>query len=142
LRAVRPGLARVPGSMLIVISSPYSKRGELYRAYEKHFGQEGHDTLFIKGGTIDFNPTFDGREIARAMEDDPESARAEYLGEFRSDLEALFSIERLRAVTPPGIYERPFGGAPKMRAFVDPSGGSSDSFTLGIAGTVNDVETL
>ena len=55
----------------------------------------GHDTLFIKGTTLDFNPTFDQREIDRAMEEDPDAARAEYLGEFRSDLEALFSIERI-----------------------------------------------
>ena len=144
LRAVRPGLARVPGSLLIVISSPYARRGEMYRAYEKHFGQEGHDTLFINGGTLDFNPTFDRRELARAMEEDPEAARAEYLGEFRSDLEALFSIERIAAVTPTGVAERSPQTADLrwVRAFVDPSGGSSDSFTLGIAGSVGEAEHL
>jgi hypothetical protein len=35
--AVKPGLATLPGSMLIGISSPYRKSGLLYTKYKKHF---------------------------------------------------------------------------------------------------------
>jgi hypothetical protein len=40
LRAVRPSLASVPGSLLVAISSPYAQRGELHRVYERHFGKD------------------------------------------------------------------------------------------------------
>ena len=36
LRALRPALARVPGSLLAVVSSPYARRGELFRAFQRH----------------------------------------------------------------------------------------------------------
>jgi hypothetical protein len=40
LRALRPGMASIPGSMLLLASSPYAKRGELYAAYRRHFGKD------------------------------------------------------------------------------------------------------
>ena len=53
LRAVRPGLARVPGSMLVVVSSPYSQRGELYSAWQRyHEGTPPH-ILFLQSPTLD-----------------------------------------------------------------------------------------
>jgi hypothetical protein len=41
LNALRPGLATIPGSLLVAISSPYSRRGPLWTAYRKHFAQDG-----------------------------------------------------------------------------------------------------
>jgi hypothetical protein len=40
LRALRPGMASIPGSVLLMASSPYAKRGELYGAYRRHFGKD------------------------------------------------------------------------------------------------------
>ena len=40
LRALRPGLASIPGSMLLIASSPYAKRGELYNAFRRHYGKD------------------------------------------------------------------------------------------------------
>lgn len=40
LRAVRPALARVPGSLLVLISSVYAQRGELYWYLKEGFGRE------------------------------------------------------------------------------------------------------
>ena len=67
------------------------------------------------------------------MEKDPASAAAEYLAEFRTDIEAYVSREAVEACVEWGTHER--GPLPGHRyvGFVDPSGGSSDSFTLGIA---------
>jgi hypothetical protein len=38
--AIKPGMATLPGSMLLCASSPYSRRGELWNAYNRYFGKE------------------------------------------------------------------------------------------------------
>jgi len=40
LRALRPALARVPGSMLVLISTVYATRGELYWYLKEGFGKD------------------------------------------------------------------------------------------------------
>ena len=76
LRALRPGLASIPGSMLLLASSPYAKRGELYSAYRRHFGIEGARVLVWKADTGSMNPAIDPEIIAEAYETDPEAARS------------------------------------------------------------------
>src|SRR5207247_2524861 len=58
LRAVRPALARVPGSLLAVISSPYAMRGELYRTWQSKFGKEDPHVLVVQADTRALNPSF------------------------------------------------------------------------------------
>ena len=72
LRVLRPGLATIPGSMLLIASSPYSQRGELYNAYRRHFGRDDARVLVWKASTAEMNPSIDPRIIAEAYEDDPE----------------------------------------------------------------------
>lgn len=133
LRALRPALARVPGSMLVVISSPYARRGELYRAWRDHYGKdESTSVLVVKAPTLDLNPSFDEREIERAYAEDPVSAAAEYGAEFRSDVEAFVSREAVEGCVVAGRIELPPVRGITYQAFVDPSGGSADSFTLAI----------
>jgi hypothetical protein len=95
----RPCLASIPGSLLLSISSPYARRGELYRAFEKHWGKDGDDVLFWKASSLEMNPSLDARIIAEAFERDPAIAAAEWGGEFRSDCERLFTEEMLEAAT-------------------------------------------
>src|SRR4051794_32142465 len=78
LAAVRPGLASIPGSMLLLGSSPYAKRGALYAAYRKHWAQDGSRVLVWKGGTTEMNPRIDRRFIEEAREADPARASSEY----------------------------------------------------------------
>ena len=73
-----------------------------------------------------------GGIIAEAYEDDPESAKAEYGGEFRTDLADYISRETVEAVTMWGRHELPPEPGVSYSAFVDPSGGVSDSMTLAI----------
>ena len=40
LRALRPGMASIPGSMLLMASSPYAKRGELFNIFRRFFGKD------------------------------------------------------------------------------------------------------
>ena len=71
--------------------------------------------------------------IDQAMDDDPAAASAEWLGQFRADLESLFAREALDAVIARGRFELPPVPGIAYVRFVDPSGGSADSFTLAIA---------
>src|SRR5690606_14000877 len=67
-----------------------------------------------------------------AYEADPEVAKAEYGAQFRSDISSLLEIERIEASVEQGIFERPSAPSIRYSAFVDASGGSSDSYTLAI----------
>ena len=66
LRALRPGLASIPGAMLLMASSPYAKRGELYNAYRRHFGKDGGRVLVWKASTQEMNPSIDKAVIEEA----------------------------------------------------------------------------
>ena len=68
--AVLPGLARVPGSMLIGISSPYRKAGILYRKFTEHYGRDGDDVLVIRAPSLTMNPTLDRETVERAIAQD------------------------------------------------------------------------
>jgi len=136
LRALRPALARVPGSMLVVISSPYARRGQLFRAWKAHYGKESPRVLVVAGDTQTFNPAFDAAEIDRAFEEDEPAAWSEYGrgGEirFRADVETFVPLEVVEACVVPGRHELPPVSEVRYRAFVDPSGGGQDSFALAI----------
>ena len=71
LRALRPGMASIPGSMLLLASSPYAKRGELYAAYRRHFGKDDARVLVWKADTATMNPRIDPAIIAEAYEFGP-----------------------------------------------------------------------
>jgi hypothetical protein len=130
LNAVRPGLATT-GGPLIMISSPYARRGELWRTYQKCFGPKGDPRILVaQGASRTFNPSLPQSVVDRALERDEAAARAEYLAEFRRDISGYISIEAVNACVTKGLYERPYDPKLSYLAFVDPSGGSADSFTL------------
>jgi hypothetical protein len=133
LRALRPGLASIPGAILLLASSPYAKRGELYNAYRRHYGRDGARVLIWKANTATINPRIDPEIIAEAYEEDPEAARAEYGAEFRDDLADFVTRETIDAVTMWGRGELPPQSGVQYAAFVDPSGGVSDAMTLAVA---------
>lgn len=133
LAALRPAMATIPTSLLLVISSPYARRGELYRAWKQHFGQgEGRIQVF-QATTRQLNPTVPQSVIDQAIADDAEAASAEYLGQFRRDLEPFVSRDVIERAMVPGTIELPPVRGVRYVGFVDPSGGSADSFTLAIA---------
>ena len=134
LNAVRPALARVEGSLLAVVSSPYARRGVLYRAYQRYRGQGDGPVVFVQAPTLQLNPTFDASAIARAYDEDPASAAAEYGAEFRGDVEQFLTLEVLEAAIVAGRREL----APCLDldyfAFLDFSGGAgTDASTVAIA---------
>jgi len=131
--AVRPGLASIPNSILLLASSPYAKRGVLWTTFRKHFGRDDARVLVWRGTTSEMNPTMDPAVIAEAYESDPANAAAEFGAEFRSDVETLLSREVVDRAIVAGRYELPRLSGVNYAAFVDPSGGSADSMTLAIA---------
>jgi hypothetical protein len=130
---VRPGLATTAGP-LFLISSPYARKGELWRLFDRHYGANGDKAILVARGTSrTFNPTLPQSVVDRAIERDPASAAAEYMAQFRTDIESFVSIEAVRACIAPGVFERKPERGVDYRGFVDPSGGSADSFTLAVA---------
>jgi hypothetical protein len=132
LAAVKPAMATIPGAMLLCASSPYARRGVLWDAYKRHYGRDG-SVLVWKAATRTMNPSVPQSVIDEAMERDSSDAAAEYLAEFRSDVETFVSREVVDAATVLGRSLLPRIDDVGYVAFCDPSGGSSDSMTLGIA---------
>jgi hypothetical protein len=79
------------------------------------------------------NPTIDQRIIDEALAEDPSAAGAEYLAEFRKDIESFVAREAVESCVIPGRHELPRFSQFRYVGFVDPSGGSQDSMTLAIA---------
>ena len=142
LAAARPMLATT-GGPLIVISSPYAKRGEVYGLWRRHYGPQGDPLLLVaQGSSRDFNPSLPQAVVDRAMARDPAAARAEYLGQWRDDVDTFVSREVVDACVELGVRERPPVAGTRYLAFVDPSGGSADSMTMAIAHLEGDVAVL
>jgi len=133
IAGLRPGLATLPGALLLAISSPYARRGELWNAHSRHFGQDGDPVLVWQAPTRAMNDRIAADVIAAAYVEDEASAAAEYGAEFRRDVEAFVSREIVEACVVPGRYELPPMRAPRYFGFVDPSGGSQDAMTLAVA---------
>jgi hypothetical protein len=88
------------------------------------------------------NPTVLQRAIDEATERDPARAAAEYGAQFRSDIESFISRDAVEACISPGIRERPPLTGIRCSAFVDPSAGSADSFTLAVGHKENGAAVL
>jgi hypothetical protein len=142
LNAVRPGLATT-GGPLIIASSPYAKRGVLFEAHKRHYGADGDPLILVaQGASRNFNPSLPQSVVDRAMERDAASASAEYLAQFRSDVETFVSREVIDAAVVQGRYELPPMSGVSYFGFVDPSGGSADAMTMAIGHRQDDVAVL
>jgi hypothetical protein len=142
LTAVRPALATT-GGPLIVISSPYAKRGEVYTTHRAHYGPQGDPRILVAQGTSrDFNPRLKQSVVDRALERDPQRASAEYLGQFRSDVAGWADAELIEASVDRGVLARPPRPGVRYTSFVDASGGARDSFTGSVAHLEHNVTVL
>jgi hypothetical protein len=134
LNALRPAMASVPNALLLVISSPYARRGELWRAFREHHGGESDDVLVLRGATPDLNPTIAAEVVDRAYREDPARAAAEYGAQFRTDVEGFLSREAVDAAAVPGRRAFPPVSGISYVGFLDFAGGSGqDSAALAVA---------
>lgn len=108
LAAQRPALTTIPGAVMLNISSPYARAGQMHAAYEAHYGKNDSPVLFWRAASralpehearVEMNPGIDLQLVAQAYADDAAAASSEWGAEFRSDCERLFSEEMLDRVT-------------------------------------------
>lgn len=146
VRALRPGLGRIPNSLLLGLSSPYARRGHLWEMYSRHYGRDDSNILIWCADTKSMNPSFSHEVIAEAFEQDESSALAEYgrdgKTEFRKDVESFVSREVVEQAVVSGRHELPYCSEFTYEGFTDPSGGSSDSFTIAIGHNEQDKAIL
>jgi hypothetical protein len=132
LNAVRPSLATT-GGPLVLITTPRARKGEVYELHRRYYGAQGDPSvLMVQAPSTTFNPCLPQSVIDRAMERDQAAASAEYLAEFRSDLESFVHREIVERAVDRGISSRAPISSQRYFGFVDPSGGSLDSMTLAV----------
>lgn len=85
LAAIRPSMATIPTSKLIVISSPYAQYGILWEAFKTYYGTDHSGVLVWKSDTRTMNPTISQELIDDEAQKDASAARSEWYGEFRED---------------------------------------------------------
>lgn len=140
--ALRPSLATL-GGRLIAISSPYARRGVLWDTYRRHYGNDDSARVLVaQAPSRTMNPTLPERVVDDAMRDDAARASAEYLAQFRSDISTLIDPVLIESAVRPKPLELPRAKGIRYQAFVDPSGGGADEFTLCIGHREGEVAVI
>lgn len=144
INAIRPGMAQFRGqAMMLCASSPYVRRGVLWDAFSRYHGNDQAPALVWKAATRTMNPSVPQKLIDEEFQRDPAHARAEFMAEFRSDIESFVSRDAVIACVDDAVIERPHDRRFRYVAFTDVAGGSgSDSFTLAIAHRAGDTGVL
>lgn len=134
IRAIAASQASLRGhGMLLAASSPYSKTGALFDNCKRYFGKPGRIMAWMNASSKLMNSTISDEFLEEERERDPEGFASEYEGRFRDDIAAFVTREIVESVTVFGRYELPYDSRNRYVAFVDPSGGSSDSMVLCIS---------
>ena len=71
--------------------------------------------------------------------EDPSRASAEYMAQFRTDIESFIARQQVEACIEAGVHERPPAKGVRYFSFTDPSGGSSDSMVCAVGHMDGDV---
>ena len=98
------------GGLWVGISTGYRRAGLLFEKHRDHFGRDGDDVLCVSGATEVFNPLIDRDAIAKAREQDPEAAEAEWDGGFRRDIAAFLTDHDIDAAVD---HDRPMELGPR-----------------------------
>ncbi len=131
--ALTPALATSPGAVKMLTSTPYAKRGLLFENFAAHFGKDDSPVLVWRAPSTLMNPTLDQRVVDAALTRDESRARAEWLAEWRDDVEGFLSRDTVNECVEDGCLEIPPMDSRRYFGFADPSGGSRDSFTAAVA---------
>ena len=90
LAALRPAMATAPRALLLVLRSPYARRGDLWNAYHDHFGKDGDPIIVVQADTRTMNPSVPedddrpGFRARRQWSEGPVGAVQRDLAEFHS----------------------------------------------------------
>ncbi|MEQ8791773.1 MAG: hypothetical protein RIC55_36255 [Pirellulaceae bacterium] len=132
VRAIQPSLATV-GGKLIAISSPYAKKGWCHKQYQTHYGNNSGNVLVWNCPSRTMNPILPQRIVAAAIAEDLQSAKSEYLGEFRDDVGQFLPREVIEGLVIGGRSSLLPQSGNRYVAFADLSGGRGDDAALAIA---------
>lgn len=141
VRAIEPALATTNGK-LILISSPYARRGYCYEQHQRNFGKANSPNLIWNCPSRTMNPSLPQSVVDQALREDPLSARAEYLGEFRDDVAEYLPLSVLESLVVPGRKHLLPDRSHRYFGFADLSGGRSDDAALAIAHREDDTVVL
>ena len=94
----------------------------LWDAHRRYFGSDDRRVLVAQAPTMAMNPTIDPQIIEDALAEDPAAASAEWLAQFRTDVEGFATLEVVEACVEFGCQERAPIDRPTYRAFCDPAG--------------------
>lgn len=139
IAAARPGLMTTRGPLLMA-SSAYARKGVMHDQWKRYYGANGPpDILVAYGSSRDFNPSLDAAEIERELAKDPVRNRAEYLSEFRNDVEGFLPRSVVEACVA-DYHELPPVAGIGYRCFVDAASGvpGGDSFTMAVSHRLGD----
>jgi hypothetical protein len=132
IRSIKPALATT-GGKLIAITSPYARKGWSYATHKKNFGNDDGKVLVWNAASRVMNPTLPQSVVDEAMADDLQSAKSEYLAEFRDDVAEFISLALVESLVIRGRHELLPDPKRHYCAFVDVSGGRHDDSALAIA---------
>jgi hypothetical protein len=105
----------------------------LWEIHRRHFGKDGDPRILVaQGASRDFNPSLPQSVVDRALSRDRAHAEAEYLAQFRTDIESFVALEIVNGCVGTYVEAAPISKF-RYHGFNDPSGGSADSFTLAIS---------
>lgn len=129
IRAITPALLTTKGP-LIAVSTKYAPRGWAYKTWRNCFANDAARTLVWDATSRTMNPTLDQADIDAAIAEDPAAARAEFMNEWREDVESFLPDSAIRACVVEGRLM--LVPKPKVRyfGFCDVSGGKRDSAAL------------
>jgi len=102
------------------ITSAYSRRGEVWRTYQKALREGRLARARRPSGHTDHESCRAQETIDQAYEDDPVAAAAEYGSEFRTHVESFVSHEAVGACLIPKRLELAPRRGVAYRAFCDP----------------------
>ena len=141
VRALRPGLDTV-GGRLIAISSPYARRGWAYKTWKNHWGSDTSKKLVWRAPSTRMNPTLSQDVVNERLAEDLAAGRAEYLAEWRDDVQSFLPRNVIEGLVVPNRTELPQRPRVRYEAFVDMSGGRNDAAALAIAHKQDDTLVL
>jgi hypothetical protein len=133
--AAQPGMAMIPdGGLLMMASSVHRKRGYMHRRWKELHGNDDAEDVAWLSTSATMNPMLPPDVVEKALRDDPQRARAQYLSIWREDVSDFIPMDVLESATDFGVRERaPLWGV-SFHAFVDAAAGTGkDSFSICIA---------
>jgi hypothetical protein len=129
ITAARPTLATVPGSKLVILSSPGTASGALFDLVKEHHGKVGSHVLVFVAPAPELNPDLPASYLDE-MKSDPDAYESEVLGRFRQGASALYDSAALDACTVTGRKDIDPSACPHLEFFYDASGGRHDRAAL------------